>query len=55
MPWEIVDAAVISVQVSKCVVVAISIVDITVSTRADVHLERWVNPNRVNSVFRKEP
>ena len=55
MPWEVIYAAVILVQVSQCVVVTVVVVNITISSSADVYLESWVNSNWINSVFRKKP
>ena len=55
MPREVVYAALILVQVSQVVAVTVGVVNITVTSRAHVDLERWINSNWINSVFGKKP
>ena len=55
MPWDVVVGTVVSVVVSVGTGVAVSVVDVTVSTAGGVHTNGRVNGDRVNTVFIEEP
>jgi hypothetical protein len=55
VPWDIVVRGVVTVQVGICVVVTVSIVDVTVSTVSACDLDGWVKSEWEHSVFGHQP
>ena len=55
MPWQVVVRRVLSSEVSIIVVVAVSRVDVTVSTATTVDLDGWVESEWEHSILRHKP
>ena len=55
MPWHVIVGRVVSVEVTICVVVTVSVVDVTVSTVTTCDLDGWVEGEWEHSILRHKP